>query len=399
MKTKVLVVGASPLQVPLIERLNSLGFITFSISNRPHDPGLIMSANGFNISILDFKKIEKLIKEEGIDFAITCGSDIGTYVVACINDKFNRKGKQTEQFLNVSHKGFFNRVLERLNLNHVPYISITKDSDLYPILDGIEQMPVILKPFFSSGTRGVKKVNTKEDIIKNHDDTIKASSIFKGYVIQDYIEGIEVGAECLVEDFRVVFLEFTTKINNEMMVPIGHFVPRMTEEKTRKEVKEQIEAIVSHIGLRNTPANMDIIIDSDGAPFIIDLSFRLGGNMLPDLMQCKYGLDPYNRIIDYMHHGNEKLDELGFETRSGNFASIIFNAKNRGVLTENKINKIHKVFTHNQISEIVFDLPKNHQYEKYTEGSKRFGHALGKFDSLKQYKNTLLQLHKIIDEE
>ena len=61
MSIRVLVVGASPYQVPLINELNDMGAFTVSISNRKNDPGLKISSKGINISITDLNDIEKYL--------------------------------------------------------------------------------------------------------------------------------------------------------------------------------------------------------------------------------------------------------------------------------------------------------------------------------------------------
>ena len=396
MNARALIVGASPFQVPLINKLNDMGIFTVSISNRENDPGLKVSSKGFNVSIMELEKIEKLFIEQKIDFSITCGSDLGTYTVAHLNDKFSCKGIKTKQVLNTTHKGYFNKVLKKLKLNHKPFINISEKTDLRLACNKIESFPVILKPFISSGSRGVVKVNDIEAIFYHHNHLINSSQIKKGYVVQEYISGTEIGAECIIENYKVVFLEFTTKFNNQYMVPIGHYVPNKIGHKTRNQIKKQVESIISYVKLKNTSINIDIIIDYQGIPYIIDMSFRLGGNMLPDLMKKKYGIDPYKRIIE--HVLDDELNSFFIDRNSKNFGSIIFNSNKKGILTEEK-NKILTLFSKYDITEIVFDIEENESYYKYVDGSKRFGHAIGEFESLENYESIFLKLHRIIDKD
>ena len=127
-------------------------------------------------------------------------------MVAHLNNKFHGNGAKTEQILSVTHKGYFNNILKKLKLNHKPFITLTARTDLNLILGDIPSFPIILKPFISSGSRGVKKVDSFEEIISNHNYLINSSRIIKGYVAQEYIQGIEVGAECFIENYKVVFL-------------------------------------------------------------------------------------------------------------------------------------------------------------------------------------------------
>ena len=397
MSIRVLVIGASPFQVPLIHELNAMGAFTVSISNRKNDPGLKISSKGINISITDVNNIEKIFIEQKIDYSITCGSDLGTYIVAHLNNKFHVKGVTTEQILSVTHKGYFNKILKKLKLNHKPFITITEESDPNLILSKITSFPIILKPFISSGSRGVIKVNSFEEIISNHNYLINSSHIMKGYVAQEYIQGVEIGAECLIENYKVVFLEFTTKFNTQSFVPIGHFVPNVIDNKIRKEIKDQIEYIISYVKIKNTSINIDIIINDKDSPFIIDMSFRLGGNMLPDLMKKKFEIDPYKRIIQHML--NDKLEDIVISNNSKNFGSIIFNANKKGILTTYKKQKINSLLSFYNISEVVFDILENESYSKYVDGSKRFGHAIGEFDSLEHYKTIFSKMYNIIEDD
>ena len=181
------------------------------------------------------------------------------------------------------------------------------------------------------------------------------------------------------------------------MVPIGHFVPNVIDNKIRKEIKDQIESIISYVKIKNTSINIDIIIDDKESPFIIDVSFRLGGNMLPDLMKKKFDIDPYKRIIQYML--DNKLEDIVTSDNSKNFGSIIFNANKKGVLTKSKKQKINSLLSLHNITEVVFDILENESYSKYVDGSKRFGHAIGEFDSLEHYRTILSKLQNINKEE
>jgi|TARA_B100000315_G_scaffold169435_1_gene158021 biotin carboxylase len=395
LKSKVLVVGAGPLQVPLINELNNLGFYTISISNLPNDPGLEIASKGKNISILDFSNIEKMFMDDDVNFAITCGSDLGTLSVAKICEKFNKTGIGTKHVLNVSHKGKFYNLLKKLSLNRVPYFIVTKRLDLTSILKKIKRFPVVVKPLFSSGSRGISILNNQDEIIKNHEVVFNASTIFKGYVIQEYIDGIEVGAECFIENNKIVFLQFTIKTKNVYNVPIGHFVPNKLSLNIVKIITNEIQTIVNYLGIDNSPANLDIIINNKNKPFIIDLGFRLGGNMLPDLMKLKYGFNPYLKIINYAL--GEKSNNNFSDPKSGKYGSIIFHSNSNGNLSKNKIIMIRNLFGKLENANIVFDISAGASYEKFIQGNKRFGHSLCQFRSIEHYRNVFSSFNKIVN--
>lgn len=387
MKAKALIVGASPFQVPLIQRLNALGYDTVSISNRPHDPGLKIASKGLLLNILDFDQVGRLYESEQIDFAVTCASDIATLTVAHLNEKFHRTGLTGEQVLHVTHKGRFNTLLHELSLNHVHFEVITDETDLDQAVLKIPQFPVILKPVFSSGSRGIVIAYSQEDILTNHERVLSLSLRHRAYVMQQFINGTEIGGECLIENGRVVFLEFTHKMNNHWMVPIGHFVSNPVNERIKANVKKQLEAIAGHLDLKNTAVNIDTIVDHNEIPYIIDLSLRLGGNLLPDLMHLKHGFDPYQRVIDYAL--NRPIDPLQCVSKDDSFGVLIFHSDEQGVMTSQIMNGIGNLIAKYETLEMIFDIQTGEVFEPFTEGSKRFGHALCTFDSIEAYKMLL----------
>jgi hypothetical protein len=104
---KLLVIGASPFQVPLILKARELGYTVSATSYLKDDPGLLVADKGFNVSILDFGGLERLCQREGICAVATGASDLGTLAVGHLNDTLGLAGITEDQARSVSDKGRF----------------------------------------------------------------------------------------------------------------------------------------------------------------------------------------------------------------------------------------------------------------------------------------------------
>jgi len=394
---KLLVVGAGPFQLPLIEKGKELGYRVYAVSNVQKDPGLRAADYGLNISILDFDALEKLCRQERITAVVTGASDLGTFAVGHLNDVLGLPGLSAEQVRSVSDKGRFIRLQEKLDLPRPESFRIHTRDDLEAALQDISTYPVILKPLHASGSRGIRVAHDPAGVRGAHDFVQRHSFLRKGYVLQTYLDAVEYGGECLVEAGKVVFLQMTHKFLNEGHVPLGHCVPCHPPDGVQRAVAEQIESIAAHLGVEHAPVNIDVMISPDRPPILIDLSFRLGGNLLPRLMREKFGCDTFRRVIEYCDR--EQLPPLGnLEETPGTFGAIIFGSSTAGILTAEMKDRTTRLFRDaSRIVELVFDLSVGDAFERFDQGSHRFGHALFEVESLEAYGMLLKDTTRALD--
>ena len=386
---KLLVIGASPFQVPLILKARELGYTVSATSYLKDDPGLLVADKGFNVSILDFGGLERLCQREGICAVATGASDLGTLAVGHLNDTLGLAGITEDQARSVSDKGRFVLLQKDLGLGLGESFIVTDGGDLEAALAKISAYPVILKPLYASGSRGVRVVRSAEEARGYHSAVCDASSLEKGYVLQTYLDGVEHGCECLVEGGEVAFLQLTHKFRNEHNVPLGHCVPVEGRDRVLRSLTEQIEKIVGRLGVTNSAINIDVIVTPDGGAAIIDFSFRLGGNLLPQLMRQKYGVDTVERVIRYCFP--EDIDSPPVVAQTpGCCGAVIFGSPQPGVLSEEMQARITRLFEDSaRVIDLVFDIAPGETFENFDQGSHRFGHALFEVDSLESYSDIL----------
>lgn len=333
----MLILGATRYILPLIQRVKEMGFLAYVCTNRMDDVGIPYADKFFNLSILDTEGLVALIKDENIKSVVSAASDLATLSQGMINQIYHLPGILEKHVKYVTDKKNFIELQKSLNINHPKTHYINENEDLERIKNFIKY-PSIMKPFFSSGSRGVKVVKNFNEVQQYHEEVCNSSSLEKGYLLQEFLTGwTEYGCECMVENGEIIFLELTHKFLNDRNVPIGHFVPYNIDSKIKNDIIADVRKIIDFLEILNTPINMDILIKEGESPVIIDMSFRLGGNCLPQIMDLKYNLDPFTRVIN--NSFSVKNSTLP-KPESGCYGSIILGSSSDGILTDLLVNKI-----------------------------------------------------------
>lgn len=391
----ILILGATPFAVPLIRKASSLGYRTIVCSNIPSDPGLAIADIPKNVSILDRPGLDDLMLQYKPVGVVCAASDLATLSIGYLNNKFGLCGIKEHQVQELSDKGRFVSLQMKLGLPTPESLII--DSETAPDEWPIEELgfPLIMKPFSSSGSRGVRVINSYEELSDYHDECRNASSARKGYVVQKFLRDYEeVGCEVFYENGKVVFLQTTNKFLNKRNVPTGHSVPGPVSAEISREIIEQVEVICRHLSIENTPVNIDIMVKPGRRPVIIDMSFRLGGNLLPEIMHLAYNTNPYSRVIAYAC-GTTIPNEINYEIKRVT-GSIIFGSSEEITFTGELKNEIENLLS-GEAKELVFDIEVNSKIQPFIQGNRRFGHALIQTDSQQEFSEIHSKIQRLIN--
>lgn len=152
---RLLVLGASVFQVPLIRRAQALGCEVAATSYREDDPGLDVADRGFPVSILDHEGLEDLCRVFEVEGVLTAASDLGTLSVGRLVDTFGYPGLSEHQVRSVTDKWAFFQLQRSLGLPHPSSRLIQSEADLAEVLEDGCDFPLVMKPRYASGSRGV----------------------------------------------------------------------------------------------------------------------------------------------------------------------------------------------------------------------------------------------------
>lgn len=295
MSKKLMILGASILQLPAIEKARELGFETIVVDMNPE-------AIGFNvegvqkevISTIDVSAIVEAAKRHQIDGIMTLATDMPMRSVAAVAKEMNLVGIDEETALKATNKAEMRKALQ---IGGVPIPKFFKVANKEEYFEAVKQfnVPFIVKPADSSGSRGIFEVIdiTDQKLIEEAYDYCRPFSRVGDVVVEEYMSGPEVSVETLSVEGVCHVIQITDKLTTGAphYVEMGHSQPTRHSEDIANRIAEVARMANKVIGIKNGPSHTEIIVTSEG-PKIVELGARLGGdNITTHLVSLSTGVD------------------------------------------------------------------------------------------------------------
>ncbi len=280
---KMMILGASILQLPAIEKASEMGLEVIAVDMNPEAvgfkvPGVIKEV----ISTIDTPAILKAAMRHKINGIMTLASDIPMQSVAVVSHEMGLAGINEDTALKATNKAFMRDALREAGVP-VPLFFRVKGKEAFK--EAVEKVRVagykcIVKPADNSGSRGVDLLKEDADLDIAYDYTNHYSRGGE-IVVEEYMEGPEVSVETLAVDGDVHVIQITDKLTTgaPYFVEMGHSQPSQHSEETRKRIAEVAVAANKAIGIQNGPSHTEIKVTKDG-PKIVELGARLGGDCI-----------------------------------------------------------------------------------------------------------------------
>lgn len=293
--TKVLILGASATQQPLIKTLKERGFYTVVVSNQIDEQTQDMD-EFLEISITNFPKLKELIVEKDISRALTIGSDLGQLTVIKLAEHFGWENVASlETFERLHLKDLVREKLLEERMTRIPLV-VRTDFEQQDF-NFENQKSYVVKPVDGYGSKGVNYVqeyNNIELLFKK----AKAFSTAKKVLIEPLLEGKHITLEFFVGEETTVPLLATQKVINDNMVPFAY------RSIKRSKFKGFIEKVSDALELDKGFYNVDALQTDDGIE-LLDIAPRLGGNYLSTMYREIFDKSLLDELIDYLINGVE----------------------------------------------------------------------------------------------
>lgn len=293
---KILFLGAAPFQIPAISYAKQTGRYVITCDNKSTNPGHNISDKAYNVSTLDFERILEISKVEQIDGIMTFGSDVSSYTAAYVSSKLGLPGNPPDAIKTLTNKGLFRERLSQSGLQTI--MSRTFSSALLnQAITYIEKFgrPVVIKPVDNAGSKGVSFCDSPQEAEGRILATLE-NSISKQFIIEEriYKSGYQVCGDGFFENSKIVFVQYGNGHFYEdtaLLAPFGETFPCCLPLELQHRITAEIEKALNSCGFKRGPFNLDVLIDSKGAPFIIEIGPRSGGNFIPNAIRYQTGVD------------------------------------------------------------------------------------------------------------
>jgi len=292
---KVLMLGGSHFQVPSIKTAKEMGYYVITCDYLPSNPGHKYADEYHNVSTTDKEAVLKLAKELKIDGIVCYASDPAASTAAYVSEQMGFPTNPYKSVEILSNKDLFRNFLAENNFS-VPkakgYSSIENAKKDFCSF----KMPVMIKPVDSSGSKGVSKI----DSIKLLEEKAKYALEFsraKRFIIEEYVEkyGYQIAGDGFSVNGKLVFRCFANEhfdiSSNNPFVPIGESWPYNMPERIHQKVHNEIQRLLTLLGMKTGAYNFDIRIDKDENIYLMEIGPRNGGNLIPQVIKYATGVD------------------------------------------------------------------------------------------------------------
>jgi biotin carboxylase len=163
------------------------------------------------------------------------------------------------------------------------------------------QLPIVVKPVDSSGSRGVTVVRNWNEIETAYAHALSFSRA-KRIIVEEFVgqmgeqiigEGFAWNGELILSCFGKH--RFNHRING--LVPIGGDFP-FGDEGMRRSLRQELQRLITEVGLNMGPMNLEFRFGRGGEVYLMEVTPRNGGNMIPQLVMHATGFDMVKNTVD-----------------------------------------------------------------------------------------------------
>jgi len=385
---KIVIFGAVN---PVLKRAKELGYETFVIEANKNIKKSKFADHIKYIGFDEYEECLEYIKTLKID-GIVNATEFAVIIAAYVTEKLGLPGIKFETAKLVKDKYMVRKFLKENGIQSIPqFFEIKQIEDLEKIKDQI-LFPVIIKPSMGLGSLFVYKIENYDELKEKCAIVIK-NSFNKKALIETYINGKEYGVESFVYQGKIHVLAIMEKLmtSNQYRVELGHCTPPDISYELEINIQNEVKKIISALKLSYGPVNMDIIVDKNNKPYIVDIGARMGGNAINTHIIPNYiGVDHVGNTIK-LAVGDNSID---IEPKFKNFiATRQLNLKPGKII---KIPDFSNLYTENVI-DICFEKKQMDTINEYTCNAERAGYVVVKGKNIEDAKKQALELKNRID--
>jgi biotin carboxylase len=296
MSKRLLLLGGSHADIPLIVAAKNLGFEVITTSNKPSDLGHPFADQYVNGDFSDVLEMIDLASQLQISAVCAGCNDFAAISAAFVAEQLGLPGHDSSDLTqSIHHKNRFYEIATSASVS----VPLTREvRTLQEATSTIEQfgLPVILKPTDLTGGKGISVVHRLEDLAPAWDT---AASITRRdcLVIQQYITGSNHAVSVIIADGSIAFAFFDNEhyYTNKYLVGAASFPTELSSE-VQSRVKNSIQSLVDELQLVDGILHLQLMVDTNHEFFFIDVCRRSPGDLYIRFVEISTGV-PYPELI------------------------------------------------------------------------------------------------------
>lgn len=295
---KLMIVGASVLQLPGIKKAKEIGLEVAVVDYNPQAIGIAYADKYYNASTMDEDAVLAAAKDYRPDGIMTLATDMPMRGVAKSSDKLGLHSIDYATAVKATDKYDMIKAFKEHNVPS-PWYYLVENYDQLRALDGKLTYPCIMKPTDNAGSHGVVKVESFEELLKSYEYSHECSR-HGNVIVEEYLDGPEVSVEVMVVDGKANVLQITDKLTTgaPYFVELGHSQPSMLPTDVQDAIRDVASRACLAVGIKKGPAHVEMKVTTKDGPKMVELGARMGGdNITTSLVPLSTGIDMVKATI------------------------------------------------------------------------------------------------------
>ena len=328
---------------PVIDAAHKQGYYVITADYLPNNIAHKWSDEYCNVSIIDKEAVLKEAQRFKIDGIMSFACDPGVVSASYVQNKMGLPSFGPFESVEIlQNKDKFRAFLAKHGFN-VPQAkgfesvdAAMEESYWYP-------WPVVVKPTDAAGSKGVTRVDKKEEL-KPALEYAMAHSVSGHIIVEEFIDkqGCSSDTDSMSIDGKLVFTSFCAqRFDAEATnpyTPAAYSWPSTFTKEQEEYLTSEIQRLITLLGLKTVVYNIETRIGTNGKPYIMELTPRGGGNRLCEMLRYATGVDMITAITRAMI-GDPLLEPIEQKPYNGHWAEIILHADKDGIFDHLEISK------------------------------------------------------------
>lgn len=296
---KLVIIGASDFQNPLILKAKEMGYETHVFAWECGDIGEKTADYFYPVSITEQDIILDMCRRIRPDGVTTIGSDLGMVTATYVANGLGLTANSVECEFQASNKFAMRQCFKKHGVS-VPDFFVTDGTENIGAIQAMK-FPVIVKPTDRSGSRAITRV---ENIygLKSAIEAACEVSFEKRAIVEGVIEGKEYSCECISYRGEHKVLAMTEKMTTgePHYIETGHIEPAVfSDHMVEPEILEAIFKALDALGIQYGASHTEFRVSEKGKIGIIEIGARMGGDCIGShLVPLSAGYDFMKMVID-----------------------------------------------------------------------------------------------------
>lgn len=312
---KLLILGANPETIPLVEVANRMGVKTIVTSNIPEDAAKRHAWKACDVDGLDVAGLIALAREEHVDGVLVGVADILVPIYCKVCNALDLPCYATPDIIKVfSYKDIFKATCERYGVHGIPEFYLDENLNKEDIAK--ITFPVMVKPVDGYSGLGMT-VCYKADELKTAIDKALAASKCGRFIVERYMQCDDMGMYYTFKDgycsASCIYDRYTTSEQPGLSrVCLGGTYPSKHLDEYFSRMHNNVVEMFKEIGIENGVLMLSGFYEN-GEFYVYDTGFRLQGEAPHLLMKAVHGFDQREMLIRFALTGSEGGIDLKVE--------------------------------------------------------------------------------------